>query len=253
MTLAPLRPAATLIIMRDRDGAPPELLMLQRAAGMAFAGGAWVFPGGRVDAGDEAPAVGVDPVGHDGEDLAARIAAIRETIEEAGIAVGLDPLPDRAGLRAIRAGLADERPLGGLLAEAGCRIDPDALVPFARWIPPHAAPRRFDTRFYLAKAPADAPISADGGESVAIRWMSADEALAEAEAGEIAIILPTRANLMRLAPYRSFAEASAAAAEVPVRPLLTYQDDRDGVPHVCVPAGFGYPPISVPLDRLLRG
>src|SRR5688572_29215082 len=103
-------PAATLILMRDslKDDAP-DLLMVERAASMAFAGGALVFPGGRVDPGDHAIAanealVGIGP---DPEDAAARIAAIRETIEEVGIAVGIDPIPDQAAIALLRASLAE--------------------------------------------------------------------------------------------------------------------------------------------------
>ena len=86
---APTIPAATLIVMRDRNDAPPELLMVERSAGMTFAGGAMVFPGGRIDAADEALAA---RYGH--PDAAARIAAIRETIEESSVGGGMAPTPD---------------------------------------------------------------------------------------------------------------------------------------------------------------
>lgn len=81
-------PAATLVLLRDRQDGPPDLLMVERSAAMAFAAGALVFPGGRIDPGDHLLADTVQQ-----EDATARIAAIRETIEEAGIAVGLSPLP----------------------------------------------------------------------------------------------------------------------------------------------------------------
>ena len=82
-------PAATLVVMRERGDGPPDLLMVERTAGMAFAGGAMVFPGGRIDDDDRALAAGfAEP------DAAACIAAIRETLEETGIAVGLAPGPD---------------------------------------------------------------------------------------------------------------------------------------------------------------
>src|SRR6478752_2429270 len=99
MTGSPAQPipAATLVVMRERDNGPPELLIVERSAAMRFAGGALVFPGGRVDPGDHALAA---LHGGDADDLAARIAAIRETIEEAGLAIGVRGLGDSEAARA---------------------------------------------------------------------------------------------------------------------------------------------------------
>src|SRR5690349_7505497 len=102
-------PAATLIVMRE-GGSAPELLMVERARAMAFAGGALVFPGGRVDPGDRALAA---LLGGDEDEHAARIAAIRETIEEAGVAVGLDLAAGALG--ALRRQLYEGVPIGSLL------------------------------------------------------------------------------------------------------------------------------------------
>ena len=82
-------PAATVILVRERDGSAPEILMVERAAGMAFAGGAWVFPGGRIDEPDR-------QLGErHGQDGPARIAAVREALEETAIPVGLAPVPSQ--------------------------------------------------------------------------------------------------------------------------------------------------------------
>ncbi|RZM08222.1 MAG: NUDIX domain-containing protein, partial [Sphingomonas sp.] len=97
-------PAATLVIVRDTPAAGPELLMVERAKAMAFAGGALVFPGGRVDPGDHALAA---VLGTPDDDTAARIAAIRETIEEAGLPVGLSPMPPPTAFETLRAALHD--------------------------------------------------------------------------------------------------------------------------------------------------
>ncbi len=145
-------PAATLVLMREIPGGPPELLMTERTGAMAFAAGALVFPGGRIDADDQLTA---DLMGTD----AARVAAIRETIEETGLALALVPAPDAI---ALRAGLADEEPFASLLAAQGLAIDAAALTPFARWCPNFRETRRFDTLFFLADAAADAP--EPGGE-----------------------------------------------------------------------------------------
>ena len=142
-------PAATLVLMRARARGAPELLMIERTAHMAFAAGALVFPGGRIDPedGEAAAALGMDPAHGP-----AKIAAIRETIEETGIAVGIDSLSH--GLRAeMDAGAA----FADLIGQRGLTIDPDALTPFARWCPNFRETRRFDTLFYIAEAPADAP------------------------------------------------------------------------------------------------
>src|SRR6476660_2238790 len=104
-------PAATLIVTRRGPDAP-ELLMMERAAHMAFAASALVFPGGRIDAGDRALA---ERIGGGIEDAAGRIAAIRETVEETGIGVGFAEPPEASALATLRAGLAAEEPFGALL------------------------------------------------------------------------------------------------------------------------------------------
>ena len=93
-------PAATLVLMREAAGGPPELLVTERTGRMAFAAGALVFPGGRIDPDDHETAAGFAL-----PDAAARIAAIRETIEETGLAIGLRPAPDAAAADALREGI----------------------------------------------------------------------------------------------------------------------------------------------------
>ena len=219
-------PAATLVIFRERQDAAPELLMVERAKAMAFAAGAMVFPGGRVDPGDRALAL---TAGDDPDDAAARIAAIRETVEEAGLAIGLDPPPAPHALTRLRTGLHAGRSFAELLAETGTILAPAALVPFARWLPAHAPARIFDTRFYLARLPEGmAPASVDRTENVRLVWTTAADMLAEADAGRAAIIYPTRRNLERLARFASFAEAVADADAHPVRTITPFVEQRDG-------------------------
>jgi 8-oxo-dGTP pyrophosphatase MutT (NUDIX family) len=239
-------PAATLVIMRERDGGAPDLLMVERAAAMRFAGGALVFPGGRIDPGDVALAgmIGTDP-----DEGAARIAAIRETIEEVGLPVGLRGAHD---VTAIRRRLADGVALGELIEPEA--IDAEALVPFARWLPRGMSHRIFDTRFYLARLPDDAPEpQADGGESVRLFWASAAQVLADADAGRAQIIFPTRRNLERLAQFDSFAQAVAHASAHPVETVTPWIEDRGGQPHLCIPEGLGYPVTSQPTTSAQRG
>ena len=243
-------PAATLVLLRDAAG-PPELLMVERSRAMAFAGGALVFPGGRIDPGD---VVLAQALGGDSDEAAARIAAIRETIEEAGVAVGLSPLPDAEALEELRHALAAGDPFDEALAAAGLALDLDALTPFARWLPDHAPVRIFDTRFYLARLPAGAPAaSVDATENVRLFWATAAQILQDADAGRVTIIYPTRRNLERLAQFASVDEALAHARRHPVRTITPFIEQRGGVPHLCIPAGLGYPVLAEPITSAKRG
>ncbi|WP_298671997.1 NUDIX domain-containing protein [uncultured Sphingomonas sp.] len=242
-------PASTLVIFRAAPGAP-ELLMVERAKAMVFAGGAMVFPGGRVDAGDHALALRFGG----GEEAAARIAAIRETIEEAGLPVGLKNRLPVDALEAMRGGLHAGKPFAEVLAEAGAELDLEPLVPWARWLPAHAHMRRFDTRFYLAELPADAPrATVDATENVRLVWATAQSVLDDADAGKLAIIFPTRRNLERLAQFGSFADAATHANSTPVCTITPWVEQRDGEQHLCIPDDAGYPVTSEPIDGAMRG
>lgn len=212
-------PAATLVLFRERTNAPPELLIAQRAAGMAFAGGALVFPGGRIDPEDRVRAARHSDLAED--DAAARIAALRETVEEVGFDFGL--------------GIHD-------------------LTPFARWLPKHRQARNFDTRFYIARVPGDAPEPrADGGETVRAFWASATDVLAMCDRGEAAIIFPTRRNLERLAQFDSFDAAVKHALSHPILPITPFQEEREDGPWLCIPEGLGYPVTAEKWTSLVRG
>jgi len=241
-------PAATLVLMRARDGGPPDLLVTERTGTMAFAAGALVFPGGRIDAEDHRAAEGFAL-----PDAAARIAAIRETIEETGLAPGLVPAPGPEVVEALRDGILAGRPFADLLAEHGLALDLHALVPFARWCPNFREARRFDTFFFLAEAPADAPepVPAEA-EAVRAFWAGATEILAEVAAGQAHVIFPTRRNLERLAGFATVAEAYADAARHPVTRITPWVADVGGAPHVCIPEGIGYPVTSEPLTSAMR-
>ncbi len=248
MTAMPI-PAATLVVMRDRTSAPPELLMVERSAGMAFAGGAMVFPGGRVDAADEATAAS-----HDHPDAAARIAAIRETIEESSVAVGLTPIPDPALTATMAKALHDGAPFADLLTQHGLALDLAALVPFARWMPAFHQARIFDTLFFLAEAPPGEWVpTPQPGECEAVLWIGAAALLARITAGEATAIFPTLRNLERLAQYASVADARADAAAYAIETITPWVEEMDGIHYVTIPEGFGYPVVREPLDTVRRG
>jgi 8-oxo-dGTP pyrophosphatase MutT (NUDIX family) len=243
-------PAATLVLMRECAGGPPEILIMERAQTMAFAAGALVFPGGRIEADDHASAARLAPGIADG---AARIAAIRETIEETGIAAALGPISAPHLLEDLRRRLIAGAPFADLLAEYGLTLKAEALTPFARWCPNFRETRRFDTYFYLAEAPVGANVAtADRTEAVRAFWASAASVLEELEAGRAHAIFPTRRNLERLARFASLAEARADAAVHPVRKITPWVEERDGQRFVCIPEDAGYPVTSEAFDTARR-
>src|SRR5215207_9187994 len=134
-------PAATLVVWRDFDAGndgSPEILVVERSAKMAFAAGALVFPGGRIDAGDRAFA---EALGR--PDEAAKVTAIRETIEETAIAPGLRGSVDPRVGRELQGALLDGADFAELLGGHQLTLDLDALTPFARWMPAFKHPRKF--------------------------------------------------------------------------------------------------------------
>ena len=240
-------PAATLIVVRERPGSAPELLMVERAGGMAFAAGAWVFPGGRIDEADRqlGEEIGLD---------AAAVAALRETVEETAVPVGLAPTPGALGARALQDALAADRPFGELLGEHGLEIDAGSLTPFARWVPRFHAVRRFDTLFFVARCPAgEWQPRVIEGECAAAAWLTAAELLARDGRGEARLIFPTRRNLERLAQHSSFEEIRADALAHPVEPVTPWVEERDGEQFITIPAHLGYPVTQERLEGLWRG
>lgn len=252
----PAVPAATLVIFRHGPAqGQPEVLMVQRAKTMSFAGGAAVFPGGRVDPADHDLAArlcpGADPDTLD--ETAARVAAVRETLEETGLALGITPRPDLAAARRARDLLVSGGALEPVLAAMGWTLDLDSLVPFARWRPNHRDIRVFDTRFYLADLGTGAvDLAVDSTENTHLFWASAAAALAMAERDEIKIIYPTRRNLERLALFDSFAAARAHAEAIPVRTITPFAAERGGQPWLLIPADAGYPVDGEPLEMAAR-
>jgi 8-oxo-dGTP pyrophosphatase MutT (NUDIX family) len=254
-----LKPAATVVIFRqpalDR---PPELLMVQRSREMRFAGGAAVFPGGRIDPADRDFAAALIGAGDpalscdDHDELAARIAAIRETLEETGLVIGMDRAVSGTQAAQARAMLLVAGALAPVLAQLSWQITPQVLVPFARWCPMRE--NSFDTRFYLADLGTGAvDITVDQTENTHLFWASAADALAMADRDEISVIYPTRRNLDRLALFGSYAEACAQAAAHPVRMITPSQIDEEGQRWLTIPDGLGYPVTRQAMDSVLRG
>jgi 8-oxo-dGTP pyrophosphatase MutT (NUDIX family) len=195
--------------------------MVRRAAAAAFAGGMYVFPGGRVDDadGDGALAAVVDGLGdaaasaarglpHGG--LAYWIAAIRECFEEAGLLLARPVVDGTAADRwAVHRG---ELSMVELCRRHGVRIDAGALRYVSHWVTPVGeTSRRFDTRFFLAAAPAGQEGRHDDAELVDSRWVAPAAALAAGERRELMLMPPTESNLRFIAGCSSVAEALARA------------------------------------------
>ena len=256
--LSAATPAATVVIFRtDPAGGPPLLCMVERSAKMAFAPGAAVFPGGRVDPDDHALAERLAP-DLNGSEGAARIAAIRETLEETGLAIGIvrdGARPPKHESDAARDALNGGALFSELLTRFGWSLDLASFTPWSRWRPPGSLETRiFDTRFYIADA-GDAELRgvADQTENTSLFWAGAQSVLNRADAGALTIIFPTRRNLERLALFGDFASAKAHADGVPVRMVLTYVEERADGKYICLPDGHGYPVLDEPIERALRG
>jgi 8-oxo-dGTP pyrophosphatase MutT (NUDIX family) len=238
----PIRLAATLMPVRDGAGGL-EVCLLRRNANSTWVAGLALFPGGAVDERDGTPALAercVLPAGVRADELPGGLApwaaAMRECFEEIGLLLAIDDAgdwahqdPDRLRrLDALRgpldAGAAD---LATVLAEEGLRLRVDLLRFVAHWVTPPGQARRYDTRFYVAPAPAGAPAAPDGTEIVAADWIVPSVAIAAHEAGELPMLPPTLGALHWLAPHASVRAAVAAAEAMGEIPRWTPGDIDD--------------------------
>lgn len=225
-------PAATVVVVRDAERGP-EVLLVQRHRATAFMGGAFVFPGGRVEAGDAEEALIARVEGLDVAQGEARlgepglgatacalfVAAIRETLEEAGVLLSHRP----ADAASVRAALARGAAFGALAAEQDLTFDAARLVPLSRWVTPAVERKRFDARFFLARVARDEVASHDAHETVASRWMRPADAVASHVAAEIDLPPPTLRTLELLSAHASADEMLAAARSATpplVRPVF---------------------------------
>ena len=249
-------PAATIVIFRNAPGGgAPEMLMTVRSREMVFAGGMAVFPGGRVDPADFALGERAARPDLSADEAAHQIAAVRETLEETGLALGLKGDITAESAAAARAMLAEGGELAPVLDAFGWTLDLDQIVPFARWFPKNEnIARVYDTRFYLADLGTGAvEIEVDATENTRLFWTTAQGALDMAERGEIKLIFPTRRNLERLALFGSFEEARAQAVAIPVRTIIPRVDASSGQPMLTILEDAGYPVTAELLETVARG
>jgi 8-oxo-dGTP pyrophosphatase MutT (NUDIX family) len=200
---APAKASATVILLRDGPK-QLEVFMIRRHMGMVFAGGMYVFPGGVVDAADH--------VGRDHAQAHA-FAAIRETFEECGVLLALGPKADPTKLEADRLALIEHRAtFDEVLAQHRAVAQPNLLRPWSRWITPDFEPRRYDTHFYVAIAPAQEDARFVGGEADAAQWVAPELAVGAHERGEWLLMPPTEWTLRELATFTSAADVFAVGA-----------------------------------------
>jgi 8-oxo-dGTP pyrophosphatase MutT (NUDIX family) len=286
----PLRPAATLMLVRDgeHDEAPLEVLMVRRNLQSDFIGGAYVFPGGGLDAADGGPEVasrsrGLDDatasrilgLPHGG--LAYWVAAVRECFEEAGVLLayhdvggaprdagdGPGSVPPLLSLetpkvarrfaahrREVNAG---RRHLVEICKEEVLVLALDRVHYFSHWVTPEGVPRRYDTRFFVAAAPSGQDPRHDAAETVASEWIRPGDALQRFKEGDIELIFPTIRTLQAIGRFETSGELAAAAAvagHVPVTLPRVVADGR-GV-RIMLPGDPGYDSAAaspdVPLD-----
>ena len=265
----PLRPAATLMLVRDgaHPVAPLEVLMVRRNLQSDFIGGAYVFPGGGVDPADGAPLAASWSQGLDdgrasrildlpSGGLAYWVAVVRECFEEAGVLLAcrntegggvpalLSFATPRVGdrfsdhRRALNAGRHN---LVDVCREEGIVLALDRVHYFSHWVTPEGAPRRYDTRFFVAAAPPDQDPLHDATETVASEWIRPSDALHRFRDGDIELIFPTIRTLQAIGRFETAGEllaAASAAGEVPLTVPRLVVDGR-GV-RIMLPGDPGY-------------
>ena len=225
MVVAPARPASTVILLRP-SATRFEVFMVRRHDNVGFMGGAHVFPGGRVDPGDEPSDAG---------EVAPRFASVLGR---------MDGLPLAQAI-AFHVAAARE-----LLEESGVRVEPHELTPFARWVTPDFQPKRFDTWFFLAVAPAGQVAAHDGVENSDSSWIDPAAAIELCRRGDISLPPPTWTTLRKLETFGDVAAALAWARTtriVRVQPAFIEQEDSrllmlPGDPMNPAPPGFEVPP-----------
>ena len=250
----PPHDAASVVLLRDDDAQGLQVLLLRRHGQSGVLGGAWVFPGGKVDANDGAPDAlalldraprQIAPLLGEPDltpEAAAGIfiAAAREAFEEAGVLLA------RPQNHAPQPALTTERaePFAPLLARRALRLDTQSLVPWSRWITPRQPSimnRRFDTRFLLAALPPGQDARADDHEITETRWLTPRQALRLYARHEIDLVPPQIMSLLHLALYPSAAAAlTDARSHSPYR-VQPHPFDQDGHRTICYPGDPAHP------------
>ena len=253
---APPRPATTVLLLRPSVAgdmaSPVEVFMVVRHHEIDAFSGALVFPGGKLEAADGDPRLRARCAGAErlaDQELKFRVAGVREAFEECGILLarkrGDRAVIAAADLKGIeerwRKRLADdEASIVDLVEAEDLELATDLMVPYAHWITPTFAPRRFDTWFFAAEAPEDQIALHDGEESVESVWIAPRQAIDEAAAGRRTLVHATFKNLELLAETTTVTEALSAASQRKVVTVQPWIETRDGKRYLHIPPDAGY-------------
>lgn len=247
-----IKPAATVLLIRDpehSDDAKPEIFMVVRHHEIDFASGALVFPGGKVDPGDETDELADFVPDTDDPLLSFKIASIRESFEEAGVFLARDKVSGDlvSGDRLVQLENKYRKALQGgsidilrVVELENLELATDLLVHYSHWITPIHMPKRFDTHFFIARAPDNQLAIHDGEESVDSVWISAEDALQGARDGTYTVVFPTRMNIELLIGCSSVSDAltkSGARNVVTIEPILENTEEGN---FLNIPAGAGH-------------
>jgi 8-oxo-dGTP pyrophosphatase MutT (NUDIX family) len=270
-TVVAARDASTIMVVRDGDSGL-EVFMVRRSLSASFVGGFFVFPGGAVD-----PADGLDDLEHvcegrtdrdastvlglEAGGLAWWVAAVRECFEETGMllarradgtAVDFDDPIEAARFAGHRAALVENRlSMSELCRVEGLRLDLGGIHYFAHWITPTAAPRRFDTRFFVTAAPLGQEPLHNPGELIDQVWIRPVDAIEGHRQGTFQLILPTIRNLEAIAQFERSADLLEVAAAAPAVPtvvprLVRVGDGEDSGMRVVLPGDPEYSMVEEP-------
>jgi len=223
-------PASSIVVVRD-DTCGLEVLMIERAKTMRFAPGAFVFPGGKVDARDQSETFweGLINCENSLPDLSYRLAGLRELYEEASVLITDNPV----------SAATTNLDFVERLKEAGARLNVADMVPFAHWVTPEPMPRRFDTHFYIVAHNGEEACH-DGNEAISLRWVRPKAILEDWGDDKVPLMFPTRLNLMKLARASTVAEALEQSREADVvRTLPVIGRDSEGI-KLTIDRGAGY-------------
>lgn len=233
------RPSTTVLLVRDgAEGL--EVLMVVRNERSHFAS-ALVFPGGVIDAEDSDPAwLGLidGAEGLDEAERTRRIAGFRELHEETGVLL-LDA-PERQPQTLAGEG-GEAAPFLEIVRQSGGRLDLAAMAPFAHWVTPESAPKRYDTHFRLCWQTTEMTAISDGRETVSVEWLRPAQAIALGATGERNLLFPTKCQLDLLAQTDTVEAAAAAARTRRIIPVTPSFERRPEGTFLSIPEETGYP------------
>lgn len=261
---APSEPRLSSTVLLVRDDPTLRVLMVVRSYQIDFASGAYVFPGGKVSADDRLDGWSEHVDGeYSGDERAVRIGGLREVFEESGLLharkrsepLGSTIHGDLCEELAPHRGPVDrgEESFLALMQKHDLVLNLNALTPYAHWITPDMMPKRFDTRFFIAKAPVGQTACHDGRETTDAVWCDPADILAKEKTGEAKLLFPTRVNLEWLEDVMTSEAALDQAEKREIVTVLPVVQRRETGAVLVIPNEAGYRVSEEPLERVTGG